>query len=387
MDAGGAFDDETTARTLETADAIVDRFLPLEDQRRRDADRDPPYALLRELGEAGLLALAVPAADGGLGAPWTLVSAVQERLGERAWMLASLYNRCVGFGAASLTSYASAAQRAEWLPRLMRGEGLFALALTEDGAGSDAAAVRCRAERVADGWRLTGRKVWISDAAEADAMVVAARSDPDSKRGAGISLFLVPKGVAGISFRSIEKIGNHALPSFEVTFDGARLAPDALMGAEGNGFAHLASTLHVARAGMAASVTGYAEFALGMAVEHARARRQFGRALGEFQALAHRLADLRMRVDLSRLAARDLAARIAAGAPCARQAAQAKVIATETLQAVTAEGMQILASAGYHADSDMARAWRDARLYSFGEGSNEIQRDIIAREMGLGGRR
>ena len=376
--------DDERAAILDTVDRLVARHLPLDEQRRRDAAHAPPYELLPVLGEAGLLRLPFAVDIGGLGGDWRTVAAVQERFGERAWMLGSLFNRAVGFGGIGLVTYGSEAQRAALMPRLMRGELLFALALTEEQAGSDAAAVTTRAERSADGWRLTGRKVWISDAEAADFMVVVARSDPQAQRARGLSLFLVPKGTAGVSFTPIPKIGNHCLPSFEVAFDGAELPVDALMGQEGEGFAHLASTLHYARAGMAAATTGYAAFALGLALEHARERRQFGRPLGAFQALAHRLADMQMRVDQSRLTARELAWRIATGQPATRQAAQAKVIATECLQYVAHHGMQILASAGYHADSDMARVWRDSRLYSFGEGSNEIQRGIVARELGLG---
>ena len=378
--------DDQQRAILDTVDKLVDRHLPLDEQRRRDAAGDPPYALLKVLGEAGLLRLPFPDAVGGLGAPWTTVALVQERLGTRAWMLGSLYNRAVGFGGMGLVTYARANQRDALMPRLIAGELLFALALTEEGAGSDAAAVTTRAERKAGGWRLNGRKTWISDAAEADYLVVVARSDPDSQRSNGLSLFLVPKGVPGLELSAIPKIGNHCLPSFEVGFDNVMLAEDAILGKEGNGFAHLSRTLGFARAGMAAATTGYAQFALDLALDHARTRRQFGRAIGGFQAIAHRLADMQMRVDQSRTMARYLAQGLSAGADVTRLAAEAKVVATECLQYVTHHGMQILASAGYHADSDMARVWRDARLYSFGEGSNEIQRGIIARELGLGSR-
>lgn len=378
--------DDQQRAILDTVDKLVDRHLPLDEQRRRDAAGDPPYALLKTLGDAGLLRLPFPDGVGGLGASWTTVALVQERLGERAWMLGSLYNRAVGFGGMGLVTYAGANQRDALMPRLMAGELLFALALTEDGAGSDAAALTTRAERVAGGWQINGRKTWISDAAEADYLVVVARSDPDSQRSKGLSLFLVPKGVSGLELTPIPKIGNHCLPTFEVGFDNVMLAEDAILGTEGNGFAHLAQTLGFARAGMAAATTGYAQFALDLALDHARSRHQFGRAIGDFQAIAHRLADMQMRVDQSRALERCLAQGISATADVTRLAAEAKVVATDCLQYVTHHGMQILASTGYHADSDMARVWRDARLYSFGEGSNEIQRGIIARELGLGSR-
>lgn len=369
---------------LDSLGHIVDRELPLHEQRRRDAACEPPYELLRVLGEAGVLQLPFPTEIGGLGASWQTVAMVQEYLGQHAWMLGSLFNRAVGFGGMGLMTYASGEHREALMPRLMRGELLFALALSEPEAGSDAAAVRTSATRTANGWILKGRKTWISDAEAADFLVVVARSDPDSVRSEGLTLFLVPKGTPRVTFAPIPKIGNNCLPSFEVDFTDVELGEDAVFGQEAHGFRNLGATLHYARTGMAAATTGYAAFALDLALEHARSREQFGRSLGGFQALAHRLADMQMRVDQSRLTAHDLARRISLGEPAARQAAQAKVIATECLQYVTHHGMQILASAGYHADSDMARVWRDSRLYSFGEGSNEIQRNIIARELGLG---
>jgi alkylation response protein AidB-like acyl-CoA dehydrogenase len=369
---------------LDSLGRIIERSLPLHEQRRRDAAHEPPYDLLQLLGEAGVLRLPFPVEIGGLGGTWQTVALVQEYLGRHAWMLGSLFNRAVGFGGMGLMTYGSPKQREALMPRLMRGELLFALALTEPDAGSDAAAVTTCAKRTSNGWQLNGRKTWISDAEEADFMVVVARTDPDAHRSVGLTLFLVPKGTPGMRCTPIPKIGNNCLPSFEVDFTDVELAEDAVFGLESQGFANMASTLHYARAGMAASTTGYAGFALELALDHARTRQQFGRPLGAFQALAHRLANMQMRVDQSRLAAHDLAWRISNDHPNARQAAQAKVIATECLQYVTHHGMQILASPGYHADSDMARVWRDSRLYSFGEGSNEIQRNIIAKELGLG---
>lgn len=372
---------EDQVAILRTVDQLVDRHLPMDAQRQHDANHQPPYHLLPVLGEAGLLALPFDAGDGGIGAGWDSVACVQNRLGRRAWMLGSLMNRAIGFGGMSLVTYGAPRHRA-LMGRLVRGELLFALALTEPQAGSDAAAIATRAEPVDDGYRLTGHKTWISDAEQADFLVTVARR-PGTEGHTGISLFLVPKGTPGITFTPIPKIGNNCLPTFEISFDGAIVGKDALMGEADNGFAHLMSTLHYARAGMAAAVSGYAQFAVDLAVEHARTRQQFGRTLGRFQALSHRLVDMQLRVDQARLMAFELAWRIREGLPCAQQAAAAKVVATETLKYVTEEGMQIMASAAYAAESDMARIWRDARLYSFGEGSNEIQRNIIAREMGL----
>jgi alkylation response protein AidB-like acyl-CoA dehydrogenase len=368
---------------LEAVDRFVARHLPPEELRRRDHEHIPPYDLLPEMGRLGLFRTVLPREWGGIGTDWRSVALVQERLGQHAYMLASIFNRIVGFAARSLLTHGSAAQKAEFLPRLAEGRLLIALALTEPEAGSDAAAVRTRARRTSAGWRITGRKTWISDARGADHLLVVARTDPGATGAAGISLLLVPQGTKGIAMTELPKIGNNAMPSFDIGFDDVLVAESALLGSEGEGFRALMSTLHYARASMAATVTGCAQAATDAALAHARTRRQFGQPIGAFQVIRHRLADMQMRVDQSRLMVWHLAWLIATGQPARRAAAQAKVVATEALQYVTHHGMQIMASAGYAADSDMQRYWRDARLYSIGEGSNEIQRDIIARELGL----
>jgi alkylation response protein AidB-like acyl-CoA dehydrogenase len=374
---------EDQRRILDSVARFLDRHLPPAEAARRDREHAPPYHLLRVMAEDGLLALPFPADYGGLAQGWDTVALVQEAMGRQGWMAGSLFNRAVGFGGMSLLTYGSPEQRRTLLPRLISEGLLFALGLTEPQAGSDAAAVRTRARRRGDGWAITGRKSWISDAAEADYIVTVVRTGEGSTGAEGLSILLVPKGTPGVSFTPLEKVGNNALPSYEVAFDDAEVPAGALMGEEGRGFAHLMSTLHYARAGMAAAVTGAAQRAVDITLAHVREREQFGRPIGRFQAIAHRLADMQMRVDQSRLTAWHLAWLIREGLPSRRQAAQAKVIATEALQYVTDKGMQTLASAGYSADSEMQRLWRDARLYSFGEGSNEIQRNIIARELGL----
>lgn len=374
------------AQILASVETFLARALPPEEIRRRDAQHVPPYDLLAEMGRAGFFALAVPVADGGLGADWHTVALVQERLGRHAYMAASIFNRVVGFGLISVLTYGSEDQRRALLPLLMAGEAFCALALTEPQAGSDAAALRTRAVRHAGGWRISGRKSWISDAQGARWLILPARTGPEREGHRGISLFLVPTDAPGIAMTPLPKIGNNCMPSFDIGLDEVEVGDNALLGEEGRGFAQLMSTLHFSRASMAATVTGAAEAALQLALEHARNRIQFGQPIGQFQAVAHRLADLRTRVDLSRLLVAHLARLIAQGAPCRREAAQAKIVATETLRDVTDAGMQIMASAGYAAGSDMQRLWRDSRLYTFGEGANEVLRDSIARDLGLSAR-
>jgi alkylation response protein AidB-like acyl-CoA dehydrogenase len=361
----------------------LDKRLPPEEIRRRDEAHEPPYDLLPEMGALGWFGLAFPQEYGGLGLDWRTVALVQYRLGRHAYMVASIYNRIVGFGAMSLLVYGSEVQRSTLLPDALAGRLLIALALTEPEAGSDAAALRTRGVGTTGGWRVSGRKTWISDARGAQLLLTPVRTEAGSTGTAGISMLLIPSDAPGITMTPLPKIGNHAMPSWDIGFDDVFVPEDALIGAAGNGFRHLMSTLHYSRASLAATTTGCAQRAVDLALAHARDRRQFGRPIGSFQAIRHRLADMQMRVDQAWLVVQHLAWLIATGQSCRREASQAKVIATETLQHVAHHGMQILASAGYSAESEMQRIWRDSRLYSFGEGSNEIQRDLIARELGL----
>jgi alkylation response protein AidB-like acyl-CoA dehydrogenase len=259
----------------------------------------------------------------------------------------------------------------------------MALALTESQAGSDAGAVQTRAIPDGTGWRLRGRKVWISDAEGSMALLVAARTDPEQRGSRGLSMFIVPRDSPGLSMTVLPKVGNNAMPSWDIALDDVPVPRDALLGELNQGFAVLGSTLHYSRASLAATCLGSAQSLVDQCIGHLRDRHQFGRPLSAFQVLRHRVADMHMRVDQCRWIVRHLAWLIATGQDCSREASQAKVIASETLQELSNQAMQIFASQGYSIESDVQRIWRDARLYTFGEGSNEIQRDLIARHLGL----
>jgi alkylation response protein AidB-like acyl-CoA dehydrogenase len=368
---------------LDAVDRMMARHFPREALRRHDAAHDSPGFLLPLMAELGLLAIPFPECAGGLGKDWRTMALVQERLAYHAGIACTLVNTTVGFGGMSLHVYGSEAQRRELLPKMIAGGLRFSLALTEPGAGSDAGALRTRAKRTSRGWTITGRKTWISFADVADYLVTPCRTEPGSSGSKGVSILLVPRGAKGIHMTPIAKIGHNMMSSWDIGFDEVEVDEAALMGVEGKGFAHLMSTLHYSRAGQAANAVGQAQAAVDMVIAHARERRQFGQPIGSFQAVQHRIAEMQMRVDQARLALYHLAWLIATGAECRRHAAQAKAIATEALQFVADGGMQIMASAAYSAESDMQRIWRDARLFTFGEGSSELQRNIVARELGL----
>ncbi len=368
---------------LDSVDRMMAAHLPPDQVREYDGRGECPPGLLRRFGELGILGIPFPERFGGLGGDWLTVTLVVERLGYHAAIAASLYSITVDFGGMSLLTYGSDAQRAALLPPLIQGEMQFSLALSEPGAGTDAAALVTRAERTAAGWRINGRKTWISSADTAAYLVTVCRTERGSTGNAGVSILLVPPTTPGVHMTRLHKLGNNSLTSWDIAFEDVEVPADALMGEEGNGFRHVMSTLQFSRSGQAANAMGQAQAAVDLAVAHAKDRVQFGRPLTQFQVLRHKLVDMQARVDQARLILYRLAWLMATGQPCRREAAQAKVLASETLQAVASDGMQILASSGYAAESPMNRILRDSRLYTFGEGANEMLRDQIARAMGL----
>lgn len=368
---------------LDSIDKMMAQHLPPEEVRRRDQAHEPPDFMLKHYADLGLLAIPFPESYGGLGGEWQTVVLAEERLGYHAAMAASLLGTTIGFGGMSVFTYGSEEQKKALLPKIIAGELRFSLGLTEPGAGTDAGALITRARRGDGGWIVNGRKTWISGADEADYIVTACRTTEGSKGNRGISMLAVPRSADGIHMTPLEKIGNNCLTSWDIAFEDVFVPEDGLLGDEGDGFKHLMSTLQFSRSGQAANVVGQSQRAVDMAVAHVKEREQFGQPLGKFQAVAHRIADMQTRVDQARFVLYHLAWLVDQGGRCRKESAQAKMVGSECLQYVTHHGMQLLASTGYAIESDMQRLWRDSRLYTFGEGANEIQRDIIAREAGL----
>ena len=368
---------------LDAIDRMMQRHFPPAALRRADQAHETPWHLLPAMAELGLFALPFPEQYGGFGKDWRSVALVQERLAQHAGIAATLFGTTVSFGGMSLLTYGTEAQKRALLPRLIRGEAKFSLALTESGAGTDAGAMVTSARRTERGWRINGRKTWISNAGAADFLVVACRTTAGSRGPQGVSMLLVPRATAGISMTVLEKVGHNCMPSWDIGFADVDVEDGALMGEEGRGFRHLMSTLHYSRAGQAANGIGQAQNAVNLALQYAKERKQFGQPIGSFQAIQHKLADMQVKVNQARLLLYQLAWLIATGRPCRLEAAQAKLVASETFRDVTSAGMQVMASAGYAMESDMQRMWRDAGLFTFGEGTSELQRNLIAREMGL----
>lgn len=379
-------DAETLDQTLRAVDLFLRRRLSPAEIRRRDEQRQPPYDLVPELAGMGLLRAAIAPEHGGLGLDWSSMCRIQERIAAHAFFVCSIINRFVCFGAMPLIRFGTARQRADILPRVLKGEALIALALTEPGAGSDARAVTTRAVREGEGWRLSGRKTWISDAEEASYLLTLCRTSAPGERKS-FTAFLAPRSAPGLAMTLLDKVGNHCMPSYDIAYDNVPVSDSLRLGEVGAGFETIAGVLRYSRAGVSAGVVGTAQAAFELARAHALEREQFGRPIADFQTIRHRLVDMHVEIVKARLMVRELARLIDVGEDADQMSAMAKTCATDMLQYVTHHGMQIMASAGYAAESAMQRYWRDARLYTFGEGANEIQKEIIAATLGLRARR
>lgn len=368
---------------LRSIDRFMEREFPPEMVRQLDQAHEFPKHLLKGFGELGILAVPFPEKYGGLAGDWSTVVLIQERLGYHSAIAATLFSITVDFGGMTLMEAGTEAQREAILPALIAGDVQFCLALTEPEAGTDAASMRTSATRTANGWRVRGRKTWISCADTASYLVTPCRTTPGSTGKAGITTLMIPRDAPGIHMTRLPKVGNNSLTSWDIAFDDVEVSDDAVLGTIDDGFRVVMSTLQYSRSGQASNAIGQSQAAIDLAVSHAKERHQFGAPLTQFQVLRHKLVDMQMRTDQARLSLYHLAWLISTGRRCRKEAAAVKVIASECLQFVADHGMQIMASAAYAAESPMNRYWRDGRLYTFGEGTNEMQRDLIAREMGL----
>jgi alkylation response protein AidB-like acyl-CoA dehydrogenase len=346
-----------------------------------------PRESFRMLGRAGLLGLPYPEKWGGGGQPHAVYLQVVEELA-RAWLAVGLGVSVHTLACFPLATAGTDAQRDRWLPDLLGGDLLGAYCLSEPQSGSDAGAVSTRAVREGGGFRIDGVKAWISHAGEADFYTVFARTsgEPAGRdRARGISCLHVPAATDGVRAAPAEhKMGMRASVTAQMIFDGARIPADHLVGEEDRGFAIALAALDSGRLGIAACATGLAQAALDTAVAYARERRQFGRPIIDFEGLAFLLADMATAVEASRALYLAAARRKDAGQPFSAQAAMAKLFATDSAMRVATDAVQVLGGYGYVEDFPAERYLREAKVLQIVEGTNQIQRLVIARALGAG---
>jgi alkylation response protein AidB-like acyl-CoA dehydrogenase len=337
-----------------------------------------PEGLFATLGGLGLLGLPYPEELGGGGQPYEVYLQVLEELGAR-WAAVAVAVSVHGLSCHPLATFGTPEQQERWLPRMLAGELVGGYSLSEPQAGSDAAALACRAERTEGGYRVTGTKSWITHGGKADFYALFARTGEGAR---GISCFLAPGQVEGLSFgRPEEKMGLHAIPTTMANWDGALLEADRLIGAEGQGLPIAFSALDSGRLGIAAVATGLAQAALDTAVDYAHQRSTFGRRIIDHQGLGFLLADMAAAVDTARATYLDAARRRDAGRPYSRQASVAKLVATDAAMKVTTDAVQVLGGYGYTRDFPVERYMREAKVMQIFEGTNQIQRLVISRQL------
>ncbi|AXY53233.1 acyl-CoA dehydrogenase family protein [Rhodococcus ruber] len=338
-----------------------------------------PEGVFPALGAAGLLSLPYPEEFGGGNQPYEVYLQVLEELGAR-WAAVAVAVSVHGLSCFALATHGTEEQKARWLPAMLGGETIGAYSLSEPQAGSDAAALTCRATAVDGGYRISGSKAWITNGGKADFYTLFARtSDAGSK---GISCFLVPAGTEGLSFgKPEEKMGLHAIPTATAHYDDAFVPEERRIGAEGQGLPIAFSALDSGRLGIAGVAVGLAQAALDEATAYAKERKAFGKKIIDHQGLGFVLADMAAAVDSARATYIDAARRKDAGLPYSRQASVAKLVATDAAMKVTTDAVQVLGGYGYTRDFPVERFMRDAKITQIFEGTNQIQRLVIARHL------
>lgn len=343
-----------------------------------------PFDLFERFAELGLLGLGVPEEYGGSGGGMFEVTLVAEQLGHFGGSVNMTYFPTAVFGNQTLLGGAGEDMKKTFLPEIAAGRLRTAFALTEPEAGSDAAAQRTRARRDGSDWVIDGAKIFSSGAHVADYLVVTARTSDDPSPSRSLTVFMVDTKSAGLSVHGIPKLGHLAVKTCEVGLDGVRVPADAVVGEVGRGWAALVNALDAERIGVAALCVGLAQRCTDMALEYGKVREQFGRPIVEFQAISHMLAEMETETAAGRWLAYESAWRKDQGLPCSKQASMAKAYATELGTRTATRGMQILGGYSYTKEYEMERFYREAKLYEVAGGTTQIQRNIIAKAMGIG---
>jgi butyryl-CoA dehydrogenase len=365
----------------QVAKEVADRFVrPL--AARYDRLQEYPWEIQKELAAAGLFGVWVPKAYGGHGAGIVALCRVVEELSRACGGVGVLF-AVNALGSFPVIIAGTEEQKQRFLPQIAAGNKLIAFCLSEKFAGSDAGGMRTRALRDGDQWVIRGEKKWTTNGGAADIYTVFAVSDPESK-SRRISGYLVEKGMAGFSIGKVEdKMGIRAVPVVETHFDGVRVGDDRLLGGKpGLGFVHCMQTLDWARPGVAAQAVGLAQGALDFALLYATRRQQFGAPISSFQMIQELLADMSAKVDAARWLVYAAASAVDEGDPnVTRMAAECKYFATEVAMEVTTKAVQIFGGYGYMRDYPIEKYMRDAKITQIYEGSNQIQKMVIARNL------
>lgn len=340
-----------------------------------------PADALQQMGGLGLLGMLVPVEWDGAGVDHVSYALAIEEIAAGDGAISTIMSVHNSVGCMPVLRYGSDAQKHRFLRPMARGEMLAAFCLTEPQAGSDASALRCRAKRVDGGWCLDGTKQFITSGRHAGVAIVFAVTDPAAGKK-GISAFIVPTGSPGYGVARIEdKMGQAASDTAQIQFENCFVADDQLLGEPGQGYRIALSNLEGGRIGIAAQSVGMARAALAAAHAFARERQSFGKPIIEHQAVGFRLADMATRVEVARQMVLHAAALRDAGKPCLREASMAKLFASEMAERVCSDALQVHGGYGYVTEFPVERIYRDVRVCQIYEGTSDVQRMVIARQL------
>jgi alkylation response protein AidB-like acyl-CoA dehydrogenase len=364
---------ELIALTRDVADKVLTPIVDVHEKAETY-----PEGVFAQLGAAGLLSLPQPEEWGGGGQPFEVYLQVLEEIAAR-WAAIAVAVSVHSLSCHPLLAFGSDEQKQRWLPGMLSGEQIGAYSLSEPQAGSDAAALRCAAAPTDDGYVINGSKSWITHGGRADFYTLFARTGEGAR---GVSCFLIPADLPGLSFgKPEEKMGISAVPTTSAFYDHAHVDADRRIGEEGQGLQIAFSALDSGRLGIAAVAVGLAQAALDEAAAYANERTTFGRKIIDHQGLGFLLADMTAAVVSARATYLDAARRRDAGRPYSTQASVAKLVATDAAMKVTTDAVQVFGGVGYTRDYRVERYMREAKITQIFEGTNQIQRLVIARSL------
>lgn len=372
----------------ETARQFVDRELPEKRVQQWYRDKvEPPREVFQKLGELGMYGFLMPPEYSGLDEVDPLGLCVfVEQLARASSALCTIYGRAAVICGPTLAHFGSKAQKDRVLPDLIKGKVIFSLALTEPEAGSDAASLRTRAERQADGsFLINGSKLYTSQCESADWQILAARTDFQCKKQEGITLFLVEKPAANpaVTCHRLETMGLSIVPTYSVTYENLRLPADAVIGEVNQGWQALLHGLDMERFYHGAIGTGAAQAVIDKVVAYLKQRKQFDRPLSKQQVIRHKIVDMQLQTDMARLMTYRAGWMLSQQGSCHKEASMAKISGAENYMRVANMGTQLMGGFGYCVESGLPQHFTDAKLFEIGGGAMEVQRNIIAKEMDL----
>jgi len=365
----------------ETVNAFMEKEVGREYTRAHDASREFPWEVYRKMGQLGWLGLLLPEEDGGAEADPVMFAIFCEAIAKYSLDTAACIMTSM-FTATNISAHGTAAQKAQYLPLFLKGERTFSISISEPQSGSDAANAKTKAVLDGDEWVLNGNKTWCSGAHIPGTLIVL-MARTGEERYKGLSLFLLPNDAPGLTITKLNTIVRRSLGTTQLYLDNVRLPKENLLGEVGQGWAYIGEHLEHERLSLAASYVGNAQTALDDTLRYTKDRKAFGRSLSDFQVLKHRMAEDATQIEAARLLTYSAATKMAQGVRAVKEVSMAKVFAVDALFKTAFNGMQALGGYSQLPEQDMERYFREAKHGMVGGGANEIQKSIIAKELGL----